>query len=266
MIITLNIICTTFARGNIHKRLLKSILNDSFNPLNLKINFILIDQNKRDAYFENKKYGKINLEIIGSSQIGISSSRNIGLKRVKKGYVWFLDDDCIVPKGTFNKIIYYLNQNKHGFSFVAENFENKPFRVWPKKKHSYNFLSTWYLSFTINSIFPYKKGMFCDLDLGQPLKYGSCEDLDFSIRYFKKLVFIPEILIIHKDIKKSMIFEKIFKYASGFGYVCRKHMPIGLAILFFSCLVIAKHLIDDFDLRRFYYALKGRLLGIFRLC
>lgn len=264
--ILLNIICVTYGKGDIYNKLLTSIFNESFDPSRLFINFILIDQNKQDGYYINNKCKSVNVEIIGSSQNGISLAKNKGLNRIKSGYVWFLDDDCIISKNAFVKIINYLNKYRDGISFIADNPNNKPFRIWPKKIHFYNSISTWYLSFTINSIFPYNKNLFLDKNLGIGSKYGSCEDVDFSIRYFKKLVYLPEVLVIHNDCNERLVnYEKIYTYSKGFGYLCRKHLPVGGFFMAFSLVILIINFFKSFDYEKFKLSAKGRFIGFFKL-
>ena len=261
----LNIICVTYNRGNLYEQLLQSIESDLENSKGLRVNFILINQNKEKKFIKHRKLANLNVSIYGSKINSVSFSKNLALKKIKRGYVWFLDDDCLVPKGAFNKIVVYINQFHKGFSFIADNINNKPLRLWPKHIHTYNFLTKWYLSFTINTIFPHQKGMFHDLNLGPPNHYGSCEDLDFSIRYFDAVTFIPIILIIHNDPDGVMAPNKIYSYSQGFGYLCRKHLPIGIFYMALSFIILIINFLRNSNYEKFKLAIKGRYIGFFKL-
>ena len=261
----LNIICVTYKRGSLYEQLLQSIESDLENSKGLRVNFILINQNKEKKYIKHTNSPNLNVCIYKSEINSVSFSKNLGLRNIKRGYVWFLDDDCLVPKGAFNKIVSYIKRFHKGFSFIADNINNKPLRLWPKHKHTYNFLSKWYLSFTINTIFPYKKGMFHDLNLGPPNHYGSCEDLDFSIRYFNEVTFIPIILIIHKDPNGVMAPTKIYSYSKGFGYLCRKHLPVGIFFMTLSLIILIINFLRNLNYEKFKLATKGRFVGFFKL-
>lgn len=261
----LNIICITYKRRDLYKKLLRSVISELKISSRLFVRFILIDQNKKNKYVRRYKFKNLLIEIYGSEVNGVSASKNIALKKIIQGYVWFLDDDCLVPKGAFLKIIRYINEFPNGFSFIANNIDSEPLRKWPKHLHAYNFISKWYLSFTINTIFPYKLGMFHDLKLGPPNNHGSCEDVDFSIRYFDNITFLPVTLIAHNDPRKKLEYEKIYKYSKGFGYLCRKHLPVGFIFIIFSMLILVANFFRHMDFTRLKFSIRGRLEGFFRI-
>ena len=81
-----------------------------------------------------------NINIINSSDIGISKSRNLAIKKSSKKICLLADDDIIYSKGFYDLILNEFDQNIDAdiITFQMENELGEPFKNYKKIKYHNN--------------------------------------------------------------------------------------------------------------------------------
>ena len=106
-----NIIIVTFNEYHFTEACVDSILNGNYE----KIKIFLVDNGSKkeryikfyDMYKNNKKIEFIRLE----QNNGFGEGCNQALKKIKKGYIAFLNNDTVVEKNWLTSIIEYMEKN-----------------------------------------------------------------------------------------------------------------------------------------------------------
>lgn len=119
---------------------LQSIYDQNYK--NFEIIFVYDDNNKNDLKIIKKKFGKYkNFKIfINYKNLGVSMSRNKGIKNAKGYYIAFLDSDDFWKKNKLKKQIKFMEKNSLDFSFTAYDIlkANKLVKREIKPKYSYD--------------------------------------------------------------------------------------------------------------------------------
>ena len=139
-----SVIIPTFKRSNFILRAIESVLNQTYE----NIEIIIVDDNEGDNEF-SKLTKKILKRFIDNGEIvyvkhrtnkGISAARNTGIKKAKGDYIAFLDDDDeFLPKKIELQLdIFNKSKNNVGLVYGAyleinENL-NKELVIMPKLK------------------------------------------------------------------------------------------------------------------------------------
>ena len=154
------------------------------DKMNISNPTIVINQCGKDGY---KKYKNFN--IYASNSIGLSKSRNLGLKYVK-GDIILLTDDDIIYNDNYKKIVLdAFKENKDAdiifFNIDCRNREYKPI-IKNKRVHIYNSLrfSSCSIAFRRKSILD-NNISFNEL-FGSNSKYMTGEDTLFIVSALKK--------------------------------------------------------------------------------
>lgn len=195
--ILVSVIIPTYNRKFIIERAIKSVLNQTYKNWEL----IIIDDGSTDntkealkQYLKNKR-----IRYYYKKNGGVSSARNMGIKKVKGMYIAFLDsDDEFLP----NKIRFQLNvmkKHKTGLS-LSNAYIQKTNKKEVEKKNIPNIFITKsnFLKFPMSAsyIMVEKNKIYYDEEL------YSGEDLDYFLRNIKddKAIFISlPIVIRHKE-------------------------------------------------------------------
>lgn len=224
-----SIICATIGKENSLNKLCYCLSKQKYKNFEL----IICDQNKENFNLELKrKYRNIQIKFLKSS-IGLSISRNKGIKKSKGNYLIFLDDDIVIKSDYLKKINHFFNKlNVDIMAYNVYNFKNIPLLNYPKKNCYLNtkaeiFNSISSVSFVISNK---KKIMFdTNLGLGSKSIYKSGEETDLIIRSVKKfnykVYFKKSINIFHDDKNYSILtlMKKSFYYGCGWSYVAKKN-------------------------------------------
>ena len=114
------IVCVRNGQKSI-ARCIESILNNDPHEL------IIVDGNSTDKTVEVCK--KYPVKIIFDQGIGLGNARNIGLKKVKSQYVYYVGPDNLLEEDSISKLIQYMKKkNWIGVSpLIAIHEENKSY-------------------------------------------------------------------------------------------------------------------------------------------
>jgi glycosyltransferase involved in cell wall biosynthesis len=232
-----SIICATLGSENKINQLCYSLKRQSYKNFEL----IVCDQNNNDLNKQIlKNYKNLKIKFI-KTKIGLSNSRNCGLKICKGDYVIFLDDDVELKKNHLNLINNEFNKNK--FDIICYNVVNNNNKYLLNYPQFNCYIKSIYQIFDcISSVsFAIKNNhkLFFDKKIGLGSKgvYKSGEETDFILRAIKrfqyKIFFFKSICVIHNEKKNSFFnsLKKSYYYGCGWGYVVKKHKLNFLFIL-----------------------------------
>lgn len=215
-----------------------------------KLELIIIDQNEESFGLNNILLDlKCSFEIvyIRSDVKGLSYNRNLGLKVCKGKYVAFPDDDCTYYPDTLESALELLEMSSD-IDFIAGQIIDiknnvKIIKKWPENVKKISYLNYYFLSSSITIFSKYEGDDFFDINLGAGGQFGSCEDPDFlysKLLKGKKGFYYPSVKVWHPIPDFTLIDNnKVFNYASGFGYFIRKNMSI-INFSFLLLLLIKK--------------------------
>lgn len=224
-----SIICATFGKESKINKLCHSLSKQKYKNFEL----IICDQNNHNFNKDViKKFHNINIKFL-KTKIGLSNSRNIGIKNSIGNYLIFLDDDIELNNNYLKKInTAYQNTKCEILCYKVQSKNKKNLLNYPSAdcciettQQIFNNISS--VSFVIknnNKLLFDKK-----LGLGSNNIYQSGEETDFILRAVKlfkyKILFLKSIHISHIDIKNSFfkLIKKNFLYGCGWSYVVKKH-------------------------------------------
>lgn len=120
-------------------RCIQSIYDQNYKSF--EVILIYDDTDKRDLkLIQNKfkNYKNLNL-YVNKKNIGVSMSRNKGIKKAKGYYIAFLDSDDFWKKNKLKKQIKFMEKNSLDFSFTAYDIlkSNKVFKKKIKTTYTY---------------------------------------------------------------------------------------------------------------------------------
>ena len=248
----------------------------SLRPEDLEV--LVVDQNGDDRLVPVlapyvSRFALIHLR---APSLGQSNAKNIGLKRATGRYVGFPDDDCYYAPDTFEKTLRAFQETGDRYALFgrAQDPETGRFLLdyplnYPPIVSSKD-LKGVFLGIQIAQFFTLEMarrvGDF-DVDLCSGGKWGSGEEADFVLRFLKiggRIEYRPEILVHHPlVVPDSMTIEKVRRYATGFGALCRKQGLPG-----FLVFKAAKQMIGAFVFLltgRWKKAVTAWNVGLFRI-
>ena len=242
---------------------------NKIKKFNFDIRLIIINDNKYFKLKNLKKLSKFKLLIINNKKNqGPAYCRNIGIKKSKSDYLWFLDHDTkITNTNVINKMINYLSFENRKYStaitgtyeIIAKKklysmpviFENdiSIYKIINKKK--FHLVSNVYDG---TSLFLYRKTYF---KVGYfDTKLRAYEDYEWSLRSKLKFIYNNNFSILHKEKKKeeeeeknnNNIYNKYFNHViDSRNRILEKHkkykkifMPLLDPLSFFSIFLCLK--------------------------
>lgn len=202
----ISIIVPVYNKGNSIRNCLNSILNQKYS----NIEVILIDDGSNDNSGQVcKEYALKDkrLHYFYQKNSGVSSARNLGLKKITGEYVHFLDADDWIESDIYSKNTIYINELNidiiifnymHRYNKASDDFEtilNLPKNQVLRKKEMFERVFNSVLSGQIhgcgNKLFSRRiiEGVLMD----ESLSYG--EDLVYQLPLFDKaesMIYVPE--------------------------------------------------------------------------
>lgn len=268
-----SIICATVGTENKLINLCNSLKNQNYK----KFELIICDQNKKNFNRDIlKKFKNFKIKFF-KTKIGLSKSRNFGIKKAIGNFLIFLDDDITLRRNYLSKINKNLNNHKCDIICYKVNNLNQGYllkypnvsRYILNNDEIFNHISS--VSFVIknNNLILFDE----NLGLGSKFKFQSGEETDLILRAKKKynfiIYFLNSITIYHSERKESFLsmVQKKYLYGCGWGYVVKKN-KLGFLFkyknIFKIFLNFIFHIIT-FNLRKSCFSFAnfiGRLNGI----
>lgn len=208
----------------------------SKNP-EINIEILVVDNNSTDStrvkLDEERWQSNVRL-IYNDSNYGVAKGRNIGILESQNDWVLILDDDSILSKDAFARLIEFLNQidNKSigliGLNVIDMNSKlSVSDSILDHKKLS-NFHGAGHL---INKDLVKSIGL-----LDEKCTFGG-EELDYSIRCRKagfKLIFAKDVEVNHycKVRNDTDGLERRYRWLFNYTRVIFKHLPFQYAVIY----------------------------------
>lgn len=220
----ISVIIPSYNRGEKLVSTIESIENNDFPKKDFEIiiiNDCSTDNTEEVILILKKKYKNL-VALKTKKNSGPAKTRNLGIKNSSGEYVFFTDDDCIVPKDWIRKYLDFFKnhpevygaggileaKNKNIFSFLEKIKDVFLGIRYTKEKIGSSEIKT---GFTNNCV--YRKEVFKKVGYFQEnFKVPAGEDLEFSQRVASKykIAFVP-ITVLHNH-------EYDWNYLSGLLY------------------------------------------------
>ena len=144
-------------------------------------------------------------------------------------------------------------------------------RNWAQKKIRLN-LYNFHLNYSAITCFTRRKELLFDPRFGVGAKYSSGEELDYVISAIKKsynVFYTNTIDMWHPPLDLSVMpLQKVYKYAEGYGVICKKNLSPAILFLFAKSsanqlllMLINAIIFKKQNVIKHFTALKGRLNG-----
>ena len=237
------------------------ISNDILNVVN---EIIIVVQKSENFEAEIKKLKNIGCKIFIDDQLGLSRSRNIGIKNCKSDFFWILDDDIYTNLNMIESILDQIKSNKADI-YTFRIARNKTCDIM-YKKYSNNpkvsklrLLKTSSIELIVSKKIINKYNIFFNENFGLGSKYPMCEENLFLLDYYQKnikIIHIPKVIVEHENIGSGYTSINNNSLIAK-GYICQKFGLIGLlVILRWYLRIIIKY--QKFSSIRYF--LKGYLI------
>ena len=180
------------------ERFIERCLNSIVSQDNGKIEVILVDDGSKDKSAEicktyTEKYYYVHYYYKENG--GVSSARNLGLKKITGDYVWFVDIDDEIASGAINEVFSSTGADLTVYNFYRVSKE-KTLIDLKNKQQNYKLVD--HNDFFTNFIFKYKLAngplnkiykmeiiKKFGLSFNESLKIG--EDFAFNLNYYKQI-------------------------------------------------------------------------------
>lgn len=276
----LSLVVPTIHRTVELDRLLSSICAQKAGDLDLArdLEVLIVDQNPDDRLegVLAPHRDRLTLVHLKAPPLGQSHAKNLGLEKARGRFVSFPDDDCHYAPDTLEKVLRAFQETGDGSALFGRALDPETGRFLLDYPVSHppivspTDLKGVFLGIQIAQFFTLEMarrvGDF-DVDLCSGGKWGSGEEADFVLRFLKtggRVEYRPEILVYHPlVVPDSMPLEKVRRYATGFGALCRKQGLLG-----FLAVKAAKQLLGAlyfFVTGRWRRALVAWNVGLFRI-
>jgi glycosyltransferase involved in cell wall biosynthesis len=271
-----SLVVATVGRTAELRRLLKSLGRQQHRDFEV----LVVDQNPDErllpvlAEFE----GRLEIRRL-VSPLGLSRSRNFGLRHVTGDVIGFPDDDCWYPDDLLMQAKMLLQANPGWQGIIGDAVDEAGNRIlpWRDRMGRLTRPMSWrravtYVYFLRSQALRRIGGFDEGLGPGSDQPWGCGEDNDLMLRVLEAGLYVqydPKIRICHPRMFLSfdeMSREKRYRYSLGEGYLLRKHpMPLWWKLLFFAvpgCRAIAALGKRNRGEGRFHWmTLAGRIKG-----
>ncbi|MDO8657839.1 MAG: glycosyltransferase family 2 protein [Candidatus Levybacteria bacterium] len=278
-----NIVIVTFNGYPLTELCLLSVFESSYK--NVKI-FLVDNGSNREEYdkFYKKYYNNKKLEFIRiEKNKGFAGGANAPLKKIKNGYIVFLNNDTIVNKNWLEPVINYMERNPQVGICQPKIKDIKRKDYFEYAGAAGGFMDIYGFPFTRGRIFftlekdtgQYddivnivwsgvviitKKEVFDKIGYFDELFFLYAEEADFCWRTHHagyQLAFIPQSVIYHYGSKKNIVDKTFFNHRNGLIMLIKnystfeliRYLPIrllfdGIAFLYYLCGHTPIHCID----------------------
>ncbi|RLF07668.1 MAG: hypothetical protein DRJ60_02175 [Thermoprotei archaeon] len=183
---------------------------------------------------------KINFFLLTCGKISVGAARNIGVRKAKGSFIYFVDSDCIIPNNTFKTMISHIVSIKDDPTIAGvggpvigittnstfEKYYNcglfSPFPTMMKRVEL-NYLKLTLCHHPVTANLLLKKEIFNNYEFID----GVGEDLDLVLRVLrdgKKIIYSPNLVVYHRHRKTLKDFLKHFsRLATYYPEFVKKH-------------------------------------------
>ena len=273
----------TYGRRNEIEAFLQSLCSQSFKDFEL----IVVDQNEGDYVKEIcGRYDRmLDLKYIRSDRVGLSYSRNLGLKVANGDVIGFPDDDCEYPEDLLKDVCSLLGSRADldGIAGVTRDKASGKLTV-TRFATDTRMLSPTNLWTRCSSISIFLRKGICDQTggfdelFGIGSRFGAGEEVELLLRALhngNRIQYCPELVVNHPD--PFLVYDtksqlRAYNYGMGLGAVLGKH------IFGYRCLRLIPYAIDQIirplsgtiiywyiangRARYYFCSLKGRIAGL----
>lgn len=161
-----------------------NLKNENLDKMNIKSDCVVINQCGKNDYSEYK-----NFKIYSCDEIGVSNSRNKGLKHINGDIILLCDDDVIYNDNYEKRILEEFEKNKKA-DFIVFNIDSPnraiKYNKRNKRLHFYNILryTSTRIAFRRDSV--ESNHINFNILFGPGAKYTSGEDTLFLVEAMKK--------------------------------------------------------------------------------
>jgi len=203
-----------------------------------KVNeIIIVVQNSKGYEKEINILKNLGCKLIIDNKIGLSRSRNIGIKNSNSDYFWILDDDIYTDKAMIDSIIGSIEDNVSDiYTFrIAKNKAGELYKKYSNKKYldKLHILRVSSIEIVVSKKIINKYSIFFNEKFGIGSEYPICEETLFLLEHLNqglKIMHIPKVIVVHEDL--SARFKPIVNNALiAQGYLCKKLGIIGFALI-----------------------------------
>lgn len=245
------------------ERFLKTFFESLNDDSELIGEVIIVDNGSTDGSREYIKNSSFNFPVVlieNSENLGFSPAVNQGIKKAQNDYIFSLNNDTEIKKGSIKALVDLISSNDNIFSVQAKmlQYDNKDLiddvgdeynlLAWTKKTGE-NHNSNEYVE--VNEIFSacagaamYKKSILDEIGAFDDNFFAYMEDVDLAIRsriYGYKNLLCPEAIVYHIGSATSGSRYNEFKVklaARNNVWVVYKNLPIPLKIVNFIFLFL----------------------------
>jgi glycosyltransferase involved in cell wall biosynthesis len=182
----ISVVIPTFNRGHIVARAIKSVLQQTFKPLEI----IVVDDGSTDNTTEVLKSYDAKIKIIHQKNRGVSAARNAGITMASAEWIALLDsDDEWLPDKLSNHKIFLEKHKEYDIFQCEEIWVRNGRRVNPRNKHKkyggHIFEKCLPLCIISPSAVIFKKALWQEMN-GFDETFPVCEDYDMWLRVSSK--------------------------------------------------------------------------------
>ena len=206
-----------------------------------KINeFIIVVQNS-EGYEKEIKYLKdLGCKVIIDTGIGLSRSRNIGIKNCGSDFFWILDDDVYTNLNMIDSILDSIKSNVsdiYAFRISRDKDGKILYKSYSLKSKisKLGLLKISSIELIISKKIIDRNNIKFNQDFGLGSKYPMCEETLFLLDCYSKnakITHIPKVIVVHKNLGSGYIHINNNSLVAK-GYVCSKFYIIGLFLIFY---------------------------------
>ena len=219
----ISVIVPCFNSGNILKRAIDSVINQTWQ----EIEIILVNDGSDDEKtlkIINDYRNLSKLKLINQNNLGLSAARNSGVKNANGNYLFFLDsDDWIEPQAMELMFDFHKENHEKGFVFSDIILEGE---VHKKINKNYNFFEQLFINQLPYSIFISKEVWVKNGGYDERMRNGY-EDWDFNIRLGASHVYgkrLPKYLFHYNVSNSGMLISKSSKnHSTIWKYIIKKN-------------------------------------------
>ena len=220
----ISVILPTFNRGNVVKHAINSILNQTFNSLELIIiNDASTDNTKQVLDEYQKKDSRITV-INNKQNYGCAQSRNIGLKYVQANAIAFMDDDDQYADNETLKCLYNQMQHKDSDIVISDYEVNGELRNMNKFGENFKYYITVQPGPFLQCVL-IKKSLIEKINIPFDSESTPSEDWDFfiTLSQINPVVTYCRCNSFKWQLNKKSQSVNLVKEASALAYICDKH-------------------------------------------